>query len=118
MDQERNDKKITPIVLDTCSICGITNAEYKNWVSNCPRTGCKVCDMCCYKCEHHRSWSGLWECTYKSADKRHEEARKRAQSRFNSECAEVTQIYRERRREYARKRAIKAARAKKTGTSY
>ena len=96
----------------TCSICGITILEHKNWGPTCPRTQKKVCDCCCFRCEHHLSWSGVWRCAYITPEQRRENAKKKAQERFDQENLRISRAYHEKRKEEARQRAIKQARAK------
>lgn len=95
-----------------CSMCGINLADCKNWGPICKKTRRRVCDVCCFNCEHHRRWSGLWECTFRTPEERREAAIKRNRERFEEENRKVSQAYWERKREEARLRAIKAARAR------
>lgn len=92
------------IELYVCSICGITNETHKNWGPICKRTGRRVCDICCYKCEYHTSWSGLWKCEFKTPEQKREEAIKRIREREHEEVVKATEAYRRRRREQAMKR--------------
>ena len=75
-------------------------------------TGRRVCDHCCYKCEHRVSWSGLWKCEYTTPEDRREAARQRAQQRFEDENRRISEAFNKRRKEQARERAIKAAKAR------
>lgn len=75
-------------------------------------TGRRVCDHCCYKCEHHASWSGLWKCEYTTPEDRREAARQRAQQRFEDENRRISEAFNKRRKEQARERAIKAVKAR------
>ena len=91
----------------------ITNETCKNWGPICKMTGRRVCDACCYRCEHRVSWSGIWRCSYITEEERREQARQRAQERFASESAKISEAYMKRKRERARERAAKAAKARK-----
>jgi hypothetical protein len=75
-------------------------------------TGRRVCDHCCYKCEHRASWSGLWKCEYTTPEDRKEAARKRAQQRFDDENLKISRAFYKRKKEEAKQRAIKAAKAR------
>lgn len=97
----------------TCSICGITSEEHKNWGPICRKTGRRVCDICCWRCEYHTAWSGIWRCAYRTEEIRMQEARQRAQDRFNTENEKISEAFYKRRREEAKRRAIKAAKARK-----
>jgi hypothetical protein len=101
-----------------CSKCGVTSETYKNWGPICPETGERVCDVCCWKCKHHIAWSGIWRCGYRSREDRMSDARKKAQDRFNAENEKISAAYHTRRKEEARLRAIKRARAKARRKSY
>lgn len=106
------------IELYVCSICGITNETHKSWGPICRKTGKRVCDVCCLKCEHHFIWSGLWDCGYRTAEELREERRKRARDRFEAENLRISKAYHARRKEEARQWAIKQAKARaktKTG---
>lgn len=101
------------IELYTCCICGVTNETCKHWGPICKKTGERVCANCCYRCEHRVAWSGIWRCGYITAEERRERARMRSQERFTSESARISAAYMKRRKEQARERAIKAAKARK-----
>ena len=105
-------------VLETyiCSMCGITSETHHQWGPICKKTGSRVCDRCCFECEHHVGWSGIWSCNYISQSDKKEAAMKRARDRFNEENKRISSAYMKRRKEEARKRAIKSAvMRKKTG---
>jgi len=97
----------------TCSMCGVTLETCHQWGPICKKTGKRVCDACCYRCEHRVSWSGIWRCSYITEEERREQARQRAQERFASENARISEAYMKRKRELARERAVKAAKARK-----
>ena len=97
----------------TCSMCGITLAECHQWGPRCRKTGKRVCAACCYKCEHHIRWSGLWKCEYVTPEDRREQALIRARARFEDESRRISQAYTKKKKEEARQRAIKAAKAKR-----
>lgn len=101
------------IELYVCCLCGVTNETCKNWGPICKMTGRRVCDACCYRCEHRVSWSGIWRCGYITAEERREQARQRARDRFASESAKISEAYMKRKREQARERAVKAAKARR-----
>ena len=103
----------TVIELYVCSLCGITNENCKHWGPICRKTGRRVCADCCYNCEHHRSWSGLWECMFVDPETRRSAALERSRARFDAEVAKISREHIRRRKAEARKRAIKAAKAKK-----
>lgn len=107
--------KVSPAVIEeyTCSICGVTLETCHQWGPKCPKTGRKVCAECCYRCEHHVNWSGTWQCSYIFPEKKRAEARRRAQERFEEENRRISAAFYRRRKEEARKRAIKAAKAKR-----
>ncbi len=98
--------------LYTCSMCGITSETHKNWGPVCKLTGERVCDICCFECEHHFKWSGLWRCRYITEEEKRAERLKRARERFESENQKISAAYYERRREERREWAIKQARAR------
>lgn len=102
----------TQVEIYTCSMCGITSDTHKDWGPICKKTGSRVCDLCCYRCEHHVSWSGIWRCSFVTPEDRREAALKRIRDREHAENARITEIYVRRRREEARKWAIKRAKAK------
>ena len=95
-----------------CCICGATLKECRHWGPICRRTNNRVCAECCRLCEYHRSWSGIWKCCYITQEQRNAEARKRAQERFDAESMKISLAYREKKREQARQRAIRSARAR------
>ena len=101
------------IELYICSICGITNETNKNWGPTCRMTGRRVCDRCCYECEHHISWSGIWRCGYITPQDRHEDIQRRIRDKFEEENIRISKAYHRKRKEEARKRAIKNAKARK-----
>ena len=100
------------IELYVCSVCGITNETHKHWGPICRKTGRRVCDICCLRCEHHIRFSGIWSCSYESEEMRRERRRKRMQERFEEENARISRAYHQRRREEARQWAIKQAKAR------
>lgn len=97
----------------TCSICGTTLAECKQWGPTCKKTGRRVCARCCYECEYKVSWSGLWKCTYVTEEDRKAEIRARIQQRFDAESKKISDAYRAERKRKAREYAIKQAKARK-----
>ena len=113
MDPAGGGEMAKVIELYICSICGVTNETCKNWGPICKKTGRRVCDECCYRCEHRVSWSGIWRCSYIAEEERREQARQRAQERFASESMKISEAYMKRKREQARERAVKAAKARK-----
>lgn len=100
--------------LYTCCRCGITNIEHRAWGPVCPETGKRVCDICCLNCSYHVRWSGIWRCAYVSEAKKREEVKRRIRNSFEEENRRVSEAYYRKKREEARKRAIKAAKAKKS----
>ena len=114
MDQIRTDED-TAITVEgyACCICGITLPECKHWGPVCGRSGRRVCAECCRKCGDHISWSGIWRCAYITPEQRREASMKRISSRFNEENARITVAYQAKRREEARKWAIKKAKQRK-----
>lgn len=105
-----SDKTISEYV---CSMCGITLAECRHWGPVCKKTRRRVCAECCRKCEHHIKWSGIWRCNYVTLEDRREQARQRAQERFNEENAKISAAYNREKKERARQKAIQAARARR-----
>ena len=97
----------------TCSMCGTTLAECHQWGPRCRKTGKRVCAACCYKCEYHKSWSGLWKCEYIPPEDRYIQALARARARFEDESRRISQAYTKKKKEEARQRAIKAAKTKR-----
>ena len=95
----------------TCSMCGVTIENCHQWGPRCRKTGKRVCDACCFRCEHHIKFSGIWSCNFITPEKRREEVRKRAQQRFDDENKRISDAFLKRRREMARRRATKSARA-------
>lgn len=98
------------IELYVCSICGVTNESHKHWGPVCKKAGGRVCDICCYECEHHIGPTGSWRCNYITPEEKRSQARKRAQDRFDAENRRVSALVRAQWREEAKKRAIKDAR--------
>lgn len=98
------------IELYTCSMCGITSETHKAWGPICRKTGSRVCDECCFRCEHHITFSGVWDCNYITPEEKRKQALKRAQDRFDAENRRVSELVRAKWREEAKKRAIKNAR--------
>lgn len=107
--------EVSPAVIEeyTCSICGVTLETCHQWGPKCPKTGRKVCAECCYRCDLHVSWSGIWRCSYISQEEKRAEARRKAQERFDAESRRISEAFYERRREEARKRASKAAKTRR-----
>ena len=101
------------IELYTCSICGTTLAECKNWGPICKKTGSRVCAQCCYECEHKVSWSGLWKCTYMTEEDRKAEIKAQIQERFDAESKKISDAYHAERKRKAREYAIKQAKARR-----
>ena len=101
------------IELYVCCMCGITNETHKHWGPICKKTGKRVCDECCYRCEYHVSWSGIWRCKYVTPEDRREDVQRRIRERFEEEERKISEAYNRRRREEARQRAIKKAKAAK-----
>ena len=101
----------------TCSMCGITLAECKHWGPTCKRTGRRVCAMCCYKCENHVIWSGVWKCSFVTEEDRKAEIRARIQQRLNAEEKRISDIYLARKKQKAREYAIKQAKARKRAST-
>lgn len=97
----------------TCSMCGITIKEHKNWGPHCRKTGRRVCDICCYECEYNFKYSGLWQCAYQSEEARKVTVKERIQQRFEDENRKVSQAFYARRKEEARQWAIRKAKAAK-----
>ena len=98
--------------LYTCSLCGITSEEHRCWGPICKKTGRRVCDICCYRCEHHLTWSGTWRCRYITEEEKKAERLKRSRERFESENRKISAAYYDRRREERREWAIKQAKAR------
>lgn len=106
----------TVVEMYVCSICGITNETHHHWGPICKKTGSRVCDICCFECEHHVGWSGIWSCNYITDGEKKENALRRARDRFDKENQKVSDAYIRRRKAEAKKRAIKnAVIRKKTG---
>lgn len=103
------------IELYTCSMCGITSEAHKDWGPICKKTGRRVCDLCCFKCESHSSFSGIWDCSYITPEERRQATLKRIRDREHAENLRITEEFIRRRREEAKKRAIKDARRRKSG---
>ena len=100
------------IELYVCSMCGITNETHKHWGPICKKTGRRVCDECCYRCEYHISCSGIWKCKYVTPEEKRDDVQRRIRERFEEEERKISEAYKKRRKEEARQRAIKQARAK------
>lgn len=98
------------IDLYTCSMCGITSETHKAWGPICRKTGSRVCDECCFRCEHHIKFSGIWDCNYITPEGKRQAALKRIRDREHAENLRITEAYIKKRREEAKKRAIKNAR--------
>lgn len=72
-----------------------------------------MCATCCYRCEHHVSFSGIWSCGFVTPEQKKADVQRRIQNRFDEENRKISEAYMKRRREEAKKRAIKAAKARK-----
>ena len=94
-------------------MCGTTLRECKHWGPTCRKTSRRVCAECCWTCEHHISWSGIWHCSYKSEEILRAERDKKRQERFDAENMRISTAYHKQRRERARERAIREAKARK-----
>ena len=92
-----------------CSMCGVTSKDHKNWGPICKRTGERVCDVCCWHCEYHRAWSGIWRCDFVTYEERMARARKRSADTLHSENLRITRAHEAKRRDFLRQRAIKEA---------
>ena len=68
---------------------------------------------CCCSCEYRQGMSGMKTCTFKDPMQRRAEAVKRIKERANEENVKATNAFIERRKEAARKAAIKRAKQKK-----
>lgn len=102
--------------LYVCSICGITSETHKHWGPICKKTGRRVCDCCCYECEYHVGWSGIWSCNYITTEEKRQQSLRRSRARFDEENRRVSKAVRSKWREEARTRAIKEAR-RRTGAA-
>ena len=112
MRQERETGNTASNVEDyTCSFCGVTLEDCHQWGPICRKTGRRVCATCCYRCEHHSTWSGLWKCEYKTPQQKREEVLRRIHDREQAEIAKATEAYKKQRQEWARRRAKRSARA-------
>ena len=69
--------------------------------------------MCCYKCENHVIWSGVWKCSFVTEEDRKAEIRARIQQRFDAESKKISDAYIAKRKREAREWAIKQAKARK-----
>jgi len=98
------------IELYICSICGITNETHRHWGPICKKVGGRVCDVCCYECEHHIGPTGSWNCGFITPEEKRKQARRRAQVRFDEENRQVSKAVRAKWHREARERAIKEAR--------
>ena len=98
--------------LYVCSICGVSNETCRQWGPICRKTESKVCATCCYHCEHHVSWSGIWRCSYITPELRKEQALKKKRASFDEEVQKISAAYSRKRRDEARQRAIKTTRAR------
>ena len=68
---------------------------------------------CCCSCKYRQGMSGMKTCTFKDPMRRRAEAVKRIKERANEENVKATNAFIERRKEAARKAAIKRAKQKK-----
>ena len=68
--------------------------------------------MCCYRCEHHLTWSGIWQCSYITPEQKREETLRRIRDREQIEITKSAAEYKRQKQKYAIERAKKAARAK------
>lgn len=101
-----------------CSKCGITSETHRAWGPICPAIGRRVCDICCWKCADHISWSGIWKCGYRSPEEKRAAAVSARKAEEAEEIRKISKAYQARRREEAKLRAIKSARAKAKRKSY
>jgi hypothetical protein len=97
----------------TCCICGITLRDCSHWGGKCRKTYRRVCANCCYKCEHHVSWSGIWRCGYTPPEQKRDDVQRRIRERFEEEERKASEAFNKKRREEAKLRAIKRAKAAK-----
>lgn len=93
----------------TCSFCGVTLETCNQWGPICKLTGKRVCATCCFRCEHHYKWSGLWKCEYITEEDRKTERLKRAEARFEEENRRISEAFHKKRKEERRQWAIKQA---------
>ena len=93
-----------------CSMCGITSETHHHWGPICKKTGERVCDICCFECECHIGWSGIWSCNFITPEDKREQALRRSQTRFDEENRRVSKAIKAKWRKDAKTRAIKNAR--------
>lgn len=68
---------------------------------------------CCSVCEYRAGDAGIKSCTFKDPLKKHAEAMRRIQARENEANVRITDAWRQKRKEDARKRAIMKAQGRK-----
>ena len=103
---------MTDRIMMVCEVCGKTDEEVRGWHPRCMKHGGPVCSRCCMACEYSVEFSGLYKCNYNTPEERRAAALKRSQERLAIENAKITDAFIQRRRESARKLAIKNAKAR------
>ena len=96
-----------------CQACGASWDDIRAWTPRCALHGGPVCMNCCSTCEYRRGQAGIKICTYKDPLRKHAESMSRIQARETEQNVLITASYKARRREEARKRAIKNAMARR-----
>lgn len=113
MDNSGDGEMAKVIELYTCCICGITNETCKQWGPICKKTGKRVCDACCYKCEHRRSWSGIWRCGYITPEDKRRAVLQRILDREETEIRKAAEVQTKQRQAYARAKTKRSARGRR-----
>lgn len=102
-DSAQNDFRIKMV----CQCCGFSWDEIRAWSPRCYMHGGPVCMACCSSCEYRVEFSGVHSCGFKDPLTKLTEAKKRIRSREAQANAEITEAYMKKRREIAKKNAIK-----------
>lgn len=89
-----------------CQACGSTWDDINAWMPRCSLYGGPVCMSCCAGCEYRKGDAGIRTCTFVDPLRRHAEAMRRIASREAEENARITEAWKRKRREEARRKAI------------
>lgn len=108
-----NDSDKDNMIKIVCQVCGSTWDEINAWTPRCPLHGGPVCMKCCSGCEYRKGDVGIKTCTFIDPMRRHAEAMRRISSREAEESVRITEAWKKKRREDARRRAIIKAKGRK-----
>ena len=102
MNGSEKDEKIKMV----CQACRSSWDEINAWTPRCSLYGGPVCMTCCACCEYRKGDAGIKRCTFVDPLRKHAEALRRISSREAEENARITEAWKKKRKEDARKKAI------------